>query len=150
MDTSGLSLRSGHSRRRSTHPRLLIIDDDSALLESLAGMLTIRLGRVHVETCSHPGFARSMVRRDGYEIILCDVSMPDIDGLALLPALRDSAPDAAIVMMSAVANPDVQKNALLNGATAFVTKPFDREMLTVTLQHLLEDITHVSGAVLNN
>jgi CheY-like chemotaxis protein len=53
------------------------------------------------------------------------------------------------VMMSAVANPDLQKKALLNGATAFVTKPFDREMLTVTLQHLLEDITHVSGAVLN-
>jgi DNA-binding NtrC family response regulator len=112
-------------------------------------MLTIRLAQVNVEMCSHPAFALSMVRRDDYEMILCDVSMPDIDGLALLPTLRDGAPDAAIVMMSAVANPDLQKKALLNGATAFVTKPFDREMLTVTLQHLLEDITHVSGAVLN-
>ena len=66
MDTLGLPLRSGHSRRRSTHPRLLIIDDDPALLESLAEMLTIRLAQVHVETCSHPAFALSMVRRDDY------------------------------------------------------------------------------------
>jgi CheY-like chemotaxis protein len=124
-------------RRRSTYSRILIIDDDPALLEALAEMLTIRLGSVHVETCRHPALAVGMVRQRRYDLILCDVSMPDINGLALLPLLRDSAPDAAIVMMSAVADKGVQDKACLDRATAFLTKPFDRDRLTATLKHLL-------------
>jgi CheY-like chemotaxis protein len=124
-------------RRKSTYPRILIIDDDPVLLESLAEMLTIRLGPVHVETCRKPALPGGMVRRQAYDLILCDVSMPDINGLALLPFLRDSAPDAAIVMMSAVADKGVQDKAFLDWATAFLTKPFDRDGLTATLKQLL-------------
>ena len=140
MDALEVSLRSYQRRHRST-PRILIIDDDPALLESLAEMLMIRLGRVHVDTCSIPAFAVGMVRREGYDIILCDISMPDINGLTLLPSLRDSTPDAAIVMMSAVANNGDQEKAFSNGATAFLAKPFDRDLLTATLKEVLRNIT---------
>jgi CheY-like chemotaxis protein len=130
------------TRRRLNNTRILIIDDDPALLESLAEMLTIRLGRVHVDTCSNPSFAGSMVRRGRYEVILCDISMPHINGLMILPILRHSAPNAAIVLMSAVADKGVQEKAFIDGATAFLAKPFDREVLTGTLKQLLKRSSH--------
>ncbi|MDQ6733279.1 MAG: response regulator [Nitrospirota bacterium] len=100
-------------------------------------MLTIRLGHVHVDTCSNPASARDMAQRGEYDLILCDVSMPHINGLTLLPWLRHSAPHATIVMMSGVADEGVQEKAFMYGATTFLAKPFDRDSLTLTLKQLL-------------
>lgn len=121
--------------------RILLIDDDKALLEGLAGMLTIRFKGIHVDTCSNPMAAQAVVQSGQYDLILCDVSMPGMNGLALLPHLRYSAPHASIVMMSAVADEGVREYAYSCGATTFIAKPFNREVLTMTLQLLLGNRT---------
>lgn len=69
---------------------------------------------------------------------LCDVSMPTMNGLELLPSLRRAAPAASILMMSAVGDRSVRNRALAGGATGFVAKPFDRETLTMTLKQALQ------------
>ena len=61
-------------------PRILLIDDDTALLASLAEMLTIRLQPSHIETCDGSTFALRMVQQGQYDVILCDVWMPGING----------------------------------------------------------------------
>jgi DNA-binding NtrC family response regulator len=138
VNTLQSPIRPYRSRGRLNHyPRILIIDDDPALLESLTEMLKIRLGRVHIETCRNPALAVGHGMTEPLRFNLCDVSMPDINGLALLPPLRHSAPDAAIVIMSAIADKGVQ------GATVFLAKPFDRDVLTATLKHLLTEIPDV-------
>jgi CheY-like chemotaxis protein len=74
--------------------RILLVDDDAALLEGLAEMLTIRLQPVHVDTCHGSRLAVKMVQQGQYDVILCDVWMPVMNGLELLPRLRKTAPEA--------------------------------------------------------
>lgn len=119
-------------------PRILLIDDDPALLEGLGQMLAIRLQRVQIETCDGSALALPTARQGQYDVILCDVWMPGIDGLELLPDLRQAAPDAVIFMMSAVLDDGVKEWAVAAGATGFLVKPFDRDVLTMTLKQVLQ------------
>lgn len=75
--------------------------------------------------------AHAMVQRQHDDLILCDVSMPGMNGLTLLPSLRSSAPHASVVMMSGDLDLDVQQKAMNLGATTILLKPFDRLPLTV-------------------
>jgi DNA-binding NtrC family response regulator len=120
-------------------PTILLIDDDAALLAGLAEMLTIRLEPVHVETCLRSAFAVRMVQQGRYDVILCDVWMPEINGLDLLPRLREAAPDASILMMSAALSASVRNRAFADGATGFLSKPFDRDALTMEIKQILEN-----------
>jgi DNA-binding response OmpR family regulator len=117
--------------------RILIIDDDEALLAGLADMLNIRLDDVQVDTCSDPVFAVGMARQHGYDLILCDVCMPGISGLELLPQLRYGRPNIAIIAMSGVADQSLRDAALSYGATAFIAKPFEREVLSTVVKAAL-------------
>jgi CheY-like chemotaxis protein len=117
--------------------RILVVDDDAALLEGLAEMLRIRLQPVHVDTCHGSRLAVKMVQQGQYDVILCDVWMPIMNGLELLPRLREAAPEASILMMSAVVDRSVRSKVLADGATGFVVKPFDRDALTMTLKQAL-------------
>jgi DNA-binding NtrC family response regulator len=119
--------------------RILLIDDDTALLAGLTEMLTIRLQPVHVETCPGSALAVRMVQLGRYDIILCDVWMPKINGLDLLPKLREAAPEASILMMSAALSPSVRNRAFADGATGFLPKPFDRDALTMELKQILKN-----------
>lgn len=60
--------------------RILIIDDDPALLIGLADMLRLRLWRIEVDTCDNPAYAVDMVKSTPVDLILCDVCMPRITG----------------------------------------------------------------------
>jgi DNA-binding NtrC family response regulator len=117
--------------------RILIIDDDEALLAGLADMLKIRLQDVQVDKCCDPVSAVGMVRQQDYDVILCDVCMPRVSGLELLPQLRYERPNVAIIAMSGIADESLNNTALLYGATAFVAKPFDREVLSTVLKTTL-------------
>jgi DNA-binding NtrC family response regulator len=119
--------------------RILIIDDDPALLASLAEMLTIRLWRIEVDTCNQPTSAVALATARAYNLILCDCWMPDINGLDLLPRLRETDPRTAILMMSGSLNDVVRQTALACGATDVLAKPFDRENVTLTLKAALKD-----------
>lgn len=125
--------------RETPQRRILVIDDDVALLEDLAEMLRIRFAHVNVETCQSPASAVGLVKRRHYDLILCDVWMPETDGLVLLPKLRQAVPEVPIVMMSGALDGTVPTTALSYGAAAFVTKPFDRDVLTATLRQVLKN-----------
>jgi CheY-like chemotaxis protein len=118
--------------------RILLIDDDAALLEGLAEMLRIRLQSVHVDLCHGSAFAVRMLQHGQYDVILCDVNMPNTNGLELLPRLRKANADASILMMSATLDYSISNRALADGATGFVSKPFDRDALTMTLKQALK------------
>jgi len=123
---------------RRAAPRILLVDDDSALLEGLAEMLRIRLESVHVDLCHGPAVAVRMVQHGQYDVILCDVSMPNVSGLELLPRFREADGAASILMMSATLDDSISKRALANGAIGIVGKPFDREGLTMMLKQTLK------------
>jgi DNA-binding response OmpR family regulator len=118
--------------------RILIIDDDTALLAALTDTLKLRLAGIVVETATSGAEGFERAERLAYNIILCDISMPDIDGLSLLPRLKQIAPDSAIMMMTAHGEESVQRTALRLGALELIRKPFDRASLVRTLNQVLQ------------
>jgi DNA-binding NtrC family response regulator len=120
------------------HARILIIDDDAILLTALADTLKIRLEHIVIDTASSgaDGFAQAESNR--YNIILCDISMPDLNGLALLPRLKKIAPDSAIIMMTADGEESTRRTAASLGAFELIHKPFDRPALVRALKQVLQ------------
>lgn len=124
------------------HARILIIDDDAVLLTALADTLKIRLGHIVIDTANSGADGLAQVESHRYNIILCDISMPDLNGLALLPRLKKIAPDSAIIMTTADGEESTRRTAARLGALALIQKPFDRPALVRTLKQALQGTNH--------
>ena len=120
------------------YARILIIDDDPALLEALADTLRIKLFRVVIAAANNGAEGLSRAGSDCYDIILCDVSMADINGLTLLSKLKHIGPDSAIIMMTGEGEESISRMALRLGAIERINKPFDRLTLVRILKEVLQ------------
>ncbi|HEX5386966.1 MAG TPA: sigma-54 dependent transcriptional regulator [Gemmatimonadales bacterium] len=111
--------------------RLLIVDDDADLRQSLALLLRESGHDVAVEGDSEVALARA--RAEEFDLILCDVRMPRMDGLAFLRAYRAENGPALLIMMSAYGAEDAALAAMREGAYDYLRKPFrpDEVVLTV-------------------
>ena len=67
-----------------TRPLILVVDDDAALLEALPETLRLRMEGIDVDTCDSAPEALKMIERTDYDVIVSDIKMPGMDGLALL------------------------------------------------------------------
>jgi two-component system response regulator PilR (NtrC family) len=79
-----------------------------------------------------------MLEEESAEVIISDVKMPDMDGIELLNAVRESLPDVGFVLMTAFATVDTAREAFKLGADDFIQKPFDVEELKVIVKKALE------------
>ena len=103
--------------------RVLVIDADERVRESLAGLLAIG-GHVHVVgTAGDPGAALDLISATDPDIVMVDPRLPDVDrGLGLIGRLRDSAPDVRILVMSW--SDSLEDGLATCGADGFVRKTF--------------------------
>jgi two-component system sensor histidine kinase/response regulator len=72
---------------------ILIIDDDTALLQALPQALYLRMGGVKVDTCDSAHAALERIQERDYDAIISDIKMPGMDGLALLTKIKELRPD---------------------------------------------------------
>jgi len=107
--------------------------------------LEFRLPGVVVDTCSDPTRAVSLVRERSYAVILCDLWMPTRNGLELLPELRLAAPDATVILMSAVDDEAIRHHATRLGAATFIAKPFDRDAVCAAVRRCLTPLPQEAG-----
>jgi Response regulator containing CheY-like receiver, AAA-type ATPase, and DNA-binding domains len=108
------------------------------LLTALADTLKIRLERLVIETATNGTDGLARAEQSRYNIILCDVSMPEINGLSLLPRLKKASPDSVIIMMTGHGDESTRRTALGLGAVELIRKPFDRPALVRTLKQVLQ------------
>jgi DNA-binding NtrC family response regulator len=102
---------------------VLVADDDENVLDSVSRALMD--GGHQVTEAVDGAQAAELVAAHAFDLAICDVQMPKLNGLALLRRIRRAAPGTAVVMMTAYGQiPDVV-DSLRDGATDFVTKPFD-------------------------
>jgi two-component system, NtrC family, response regulator AtoC len=111
--------------------RLLIVDDDAGFRQSLA--LLLGESGYGVEAEGDPERALSRATTEEFDLILCDVKMPGMDGLSFLRRYRDQNGNALIIMMSAFGDEDAALAAMREGAYDYLQKPFkpDEVILTV-------------------
>ncbi len=112
--------------------RVLVVDDE----ESLRHVLGLMLGRVGYEVSSARNGREALGRLGGADVVLCDIRMPEMDGLQFLDALPEGAPP--VVMMSAYGTVDTALEAMRRGAYDYVAKPFKQDEIVLTLRKLEE------------
>ena len=113
--------------------RVLIVDDDVALLEALPEALRLRLGGVTVETADSAAAALDRIADRDYDAIVTDITMPGMDGLKLLDEIRTRKPDTPTLIITGHEDNDLVVHALRGGARDFIQKPIDRDYFVAAL-----------------
>jgi DNA-binding NtrC family response regulator len=127
--------------------RLLMVDDDLALLEALSGTLETRFGHLNVDICDSGLKAMDLVRSHNYDTIIADVNMPNMNGFEFLTAVKQVQPETPVLMITGHADRTMMLKAFEEGAADFIPKPFDREDLVQAVRHGLELSRLQSGVV---
>lgn len=117
---------------------LLIIDDEPDLLLGLKRLLQPYFQHMQVLTAESPQTALELMEKEVVTVVLSDIRMPGMDGMALLQKLKDKASPPAVVLMTAYGTIDLAIEALKQGAYDFLTKPLDEDRLVHTLKKALE------------
>jgi CheY-like chemotaxis protein len=113
--------------------RLLIVDDDPSIHELILAMLVG--ARWEVDSASHGEEALALLQIRPFDVVLADILMPGMDGLALLGQLRARHPDIPVVMMTVKNTPEHVLGSLRREAAAYISKPFSRDTLLSTIQN---------------
>jgi putative nucleotidyltransferase with HDIG domain len=118
--------------------RILIVDDEEAIREIVYSMLTMAGFR-----CQQAGSgAEALAMLDSgeqFELMLTDLMMAEMDGIALLERTKERYPDMPVVMVTAVHDISVALAAIRNGAYDYLLKPFEREQLQAIVRRALEN-----------
>jgi len=117
--------------------RILVADNDAEMLDLLRRHLESD-GHV-VTTASSGSGALAVVERDEVDVILTDLVMDEVDGLALLRAAQVSQPGARVILMTAFGSLETAIEAMRQGAYDYLTKPFKLGEVTLAIQRALED-----------
>jgi len=116
--------------------RLLIVDGEASILDFLS-LLFQREG-YEVDTAGNVEAARRALGSKTFDLILCDVMMPDGNGLDLLREIKSGESDPAVIMMTAYTSTKSAIEAMKLGAADYISKPFDVEELKIVAQKALE------------
>src|SRR5262245_3505808 len=108
--------------------KLLIIDDEPHIREMMRLTLEAAGNQIDEAASGENGLAQFANGAD-YDVVLLDQKMPGIDGLQTLKRLKERAPDACIVMVTAFASIELAVDAMKLGATDFLRKPMTPETL---------------------
>ena len=117
-------------------PRILIIDDEKAIRHTLKEILEFESYQVDQAEDGPAGL--DLLIQQKYDVVLCDVKMPKMDGLEVLERARTLAPDAAFIMVSAHGNIETAVDATKKGAFDFLPNPPDLNRLLVPVRNALD------------
>jgi PAS domain S-box-containing protein len=122
----------------SVTARLLIVDDDTALLEALPRALELRMDDVDIETSDNAADALARIERTDYDAVVTDIKMPGMDGLAVLREIKRLRPTTPTLLITGHGEHDLAVQALRGGAYDFVQKPIDRDYFVASLERAFE------------
>ena len=118
--------------------RILIVDDDEALLEALPEALRLRMNGIQIDTAPEAQTALECIERTDYDAIVSDVKLPGMDGLALLQRVKELRPGTPTLLITGHGEHDLAVQALRGGAYDFVQKPIDRDYFVASLERAIQ------------
>ena len=121
---------------------ILIIDDEKAIRKTLSEILSYEGYKID-EACDGEEGLKKFKDKE-YDVILCDIKMPKIDGIEFLEKAKDSNPDIPIIMISGHGNIDTAVEAVKKGAYDFISKPPDLNRLLITIRNAMDKTSLVA------
>src|ERR1700688_2716137 len=112
--------------------RVLVVDDEPGLRQSLGLLLTDAGYEVTADGDGRRALEREL--REPVDLILCDVRMPELDGLTFLREYQSGGGTALVIMMSAYGGEEAALAAMKQGAYDYIAKPFRPDEVVLTLR----------------
>lgn len=109
---------------------LLIVDDDSAIRDTLQELLS---DSYECHTADRAAQALAYLDVESYDVVLTDISMPGLSGREILKRVQTKHPATPVIVISGNANADAATELLAMGAFAYLTKPFQLEVIEDTV-----------------
>ena len=119
----------------SVKGRILVIDDEADIRESLEILLTME--GYHVEMATNAAEGQHALENAAYDVVLLDLMMPDRSGLDLLHDIRRRDTETPIILITAYGSVEVAVKAIKEGATDYFSKPWDNEKLLLEISHII-------------
>lgn len=119
-------------------PKILLIEDEAAIRRVLIKILTEENNTYEVEEAADGLEGIEKIREQDYDLILCDIKMPKMDGVEVLEAVKKLKPEVPIVMISGHGDLDTAVNTMRLGAFDYISKPPDLNRLLNTVRNALD------------
>ncbi len=116
--------------------KLLIIDDEKSIRKALREILEYE--KYQVDEAADGSEGLSLIQKDKYDIILCDIKMPKMDGIEVLDKIMTLSSDTPVIMISGHGNIETAVEAVKKGAFDFIAKPLDLNRLLVTIRNAMD------------
>ncbi len=121
---------------------ILIIDDERSIRNTLKEILEYE--KFTVELAEHGAEGLEKYKSGHFDIVLCDIKMPEMDGLEVLEKIFMEEGDAQVIMISGHGNIDNAVEAIKKGAYDFIEKPLDLNRLLITIRNALDKTTLIT------
>ena len=122
--------------------KILVIDDERSIRNTLKDILEYEKYEVDLAEDGKAGIEK--IRAAEYDIVLCDIKMPGLDGIEVLERLVVLAPDTPVVMISGHGNIDTAVDSIKKGAFDYIEKPLDLNRLLITIRNAMDKSTLVT------
>lgn len=117
--------------------KILIIDDEPDMLMMLEMLITDKTSYEVIAT-NNPFEVRDLLAKENLNLVITDLKMPSMDGIEVLDTVKDYDPDIPVVVITAFGTVEAAEEAVHRGAYDFITKPFRKEQILVTIGRALE------------
>src|SRR5688572_11956066 len=116
--------------------KILIIDDERSIRNTLKEILEYEKHEVKDAPDGAEGLR--MAESEKFDLVLCDIKMPRMDGMEVLAKLIESNPDTPVVMISGHGTIETAVEAIKMGAYDFISKPLDLNRVLITLRNAMD------------
>ncbi len=117
--------------------RILIVDDEKDMLALLRRIITEE-SEHEVSTQTDPAHALEVFKQQPFDLVITDLKMPKMDGIKVLESIKKINPDVSVVILTAFATIETAVEAIRKGAYDYITKPFRRERILLTVEKVME------------
>ena len=117
-------------------PKILIIDDERSIRSTLRDILEYE--KIEVDEAEDGRIGIDKFQKSLYDIVLCDIKMPGMDGIEVLDKIQGINPDVPVIMISGHGNIETAVESLKKGAYDYISKPPDLNRLLVSIRNALD------------
>ena len=118
--------------------KILVIEDEAAIRRVLVKILTEENDKYQVEEAEDGASGLDMIKKNDYDLALCDIKMPKMDGVEVLQAAKKVKPEIPFIMISGHGDLDTAVNTMRLGAFDYISKPPDLNRLLTTVRNALD------------